>query len=242
MIILRKYGVLTEIVFPIIKRSAVDFAVSADYTPAAGDVKISKDAASPSNTTNLPRAITMGNGAMWGLTLTAAEMQAGQIAITIIDASTKAIEDQMLLIDTYGQASAKHQFDLNSATVTADVASLNGSTNWISNFRSMFDGTGYAGGTTRMKVDTNIKKNAAFSGFIFFMQDSNGAGVTGLTVTAQRSLDGAAFAACANSPSEIGAGFYKLDLAAADLNANIVALKFTGGSALTCAPTIITQP
>jgi hypothetical protein len=65
---------------------------------------------------------------------------------------------------------------------------------------------------------------------------------TGLTVTATRSLDGAAFEACANAVSEIGSGWYKIDLAAADLNANIVALKFTATGADATNLTIPTQP
>ncbi len=82
-------------------------------------------------------------------------------------------------------------------------------------------------------LDSGVQKNTALSGFTFFMADSSDhvSGKTGLTVTAQRSLDGAAFGACANSVSEIGSGWYKIDLAAADLNGNVVALKFTATGA-----------
>lgn len=76
-----------------------------------------------------------------------------------------------------------------------------------------------------------IKKNVAYAAFTFMMYDTNGDPATGLTVTAQRSLDGAAFAACANAVAEIGNGWYKIDLAAADLNADNVALKFTATGA-----------
>ena len=80
-------------------------------------------------------------------------------------------------------------------------------------------------------------KNTAFTAFSFAMYDGNGAPKTGLTVTAQRSLDGAAFAACANSPTELASGFYLITLAAADLNADVVALRFTAPGA---DPTLIT--
>ena len=40
---LSKYNTARHIYLPIVKRAVVDFAVSADWTPAAGDVKISKD-------------------------------------------------------------------------------------------------------------------------------------------------------------------------------------------------------
>lgn len=57
--------------------------------------------------------------------------------------------------------------------------------------------------SNEVKVQAGVKKNAALSAFEFFMVDSTDhvSGKTGLTVTAQRSLDGAAFGSCANSPS-----------------------------------------
>lgn len=89
-----------------------------------------------------------------------------------------------------------------------------------------------------------ITKNTALSGFAFFVKDSSDhvSGKTGLTVTAARSLDGAAFASCANAVSEIGNGWYKIDLAAADLNGNVVALYFTASGADPVAVTVVTEP
>jgi hypothetical protein len=114
---LSKYGVARHIYIPIVKRGVVDFAVGADWTPAAGDVKISKDGGAAANVTNLPTAITMGNTAMWDFSLTATEMQAAQIKVTVADAATKAVEDQMFVIETYGDASAQHAFDLDTSSV-----------------------------------------------------------------------------------------------------------------------------
>jgi len=79
-----------------------------------------------------------------------------------------------------------------------------------------------------------IKKNTAYSNFTFMMFDTAGDPATGKTVTATRSIDGAAFASCANAVSEISSGWYKINLAAADLNGDNIALKFT---ATGCAPT-----
>lgn len=118
MEILRKYGALTDIYFPLIKVGGNNFAVAADFTHAAGDTKISKDGGAAGDTTNAPSAIVMGNGAMWKLTLTATEMQAAKISITVIDAATKAVEDQMIILSTYGNASAEHEFDLDTAAIT----------------------------------------------------------------------------------------------------------------------------
>jgi hypothetical protein len=65
---------------------------------------------------------------------------------------------------------------------------------------------------------------------------------TGLTITATRSLDGAAFASCANSATEVSGGWYKIDLAAGDVNGNMVVLRFAGTGADTREVAIVTQP
>lgn len=124
MEILRKYGVQTTIRFPLIKRNVLDLAATADYTPATGDTKISKDGGNFANTTNNPAAVGGTGSVGWTLTLTATEMQAAQIAIQIVDAATKAVEDQFILISTYGNASAEHAFDLDSAVVTPADGSI----------------------------------------------------------------------------------------------------------------------
>jgi hypothetical protein len=113
---LRKYNTATHVYVPIVKRAVVDFAVSADWTPAAGDVKISKDGGAAANVTNLPTAITMGNGAVWDFSLTATEMQAAKIVVTIVDSATKAVEDQCFDIVTFGNASAEYPPDFSDAT------------------------------------------------------------------------------------------------------------------------------
>jgi hypothetical protein len=88
-----------------------------------------------------------------------------------------------------------------------------------------------------------MAKNVAFSNFEFVMVDSTDhvTPKTGLTITAQRSIDGAAFAACANAPTEVGNGTYKIDLAASDLNGNAVTLRFAATGADTRLVTVITQ-
>ena len=85
---------------------------------------------------------------------------------------------------------------------------------------------------TEVSVD-GIKKNTALNNFMFLMVDSTDhvTGKTGLTVTAERSIDGAAFAACANAVTEVSAGIYKINLAATDLNGDVITLKFTGTAA-----------
>lgn len=89
-----------------------------------------------------------------------------------------------------------------------------------------------------------LAKNTAFAAFPFKMVSSSDhvAPATAITVTAQRSIDGGAFAACANPVVEISAGWYKIDLAAADLNGDAIALKFGGSGADQVDITILTQP
>lgn len=81
--------------------------------------------------------------------------------------------------------------------------------------------------------NVSVKKNSALAGFQFVMADSadHVTPKTGLTITAVRSINGAAFAACTNAATEIANGWYTIDLSAADLNGNTIALKFTSTGA-----------
>lgn len=96
----KKYATATTIDFPLVKPDGIDFEVSATF--AAGDAKISKDSAAASNTTNLP----VDSGLFYSLTLTAAEMTAQRVIITLIDSATKVWLDEAIIIETYGSASA----------------------------------------------------------------------------------------------------------------------------------------
>lgn len=87
----------------------------------------------------------------------------------------------------------------------------------------------------------NPRKGVALSGFIFNMYSSSGAPATGLTVTAQRSIDGAAFAACTNSVTEVGDGAYKINLSLTDMAGNVINLKFTATGAQQQNVTLVTQ-
>lgn len=134
--------------------------------------------------------------------------------------------------------------DATSTFILFPMASLGLDTTALTNIKAMFDGTGYAGGTIRLKIDGAFRKNTALAGFTFMMIDSSDdiSGKTGLTITAQRSIDGGAFASCANSASEISNGLYKIDLAAADLNGNVITLRFTASGANPTELTIVTTP
>lgn len=78
-----------------------------------------------------------------------------------------------------------------------------------------------------------LVKNTAFNNFAFLMIDSTDhvSPKTGLTITAKRSLDGGAFAACANSATELSNGWYLINLATTDTNANSIIFLFTATGA-----------
>lgn len=107
---LRKYGVAATIDFQLYTPDGVDF--KSDAAHAAGDTKIMKDEAAEGNTTN---GFT-DEGQGYSIVLTATEMQAARVVVYVVDqTSPKAWLDMALTIDTYGNASAQHEFDLDTA-------------------------------------------------------------------------------------------------------------------------------
>jgi len=115
--ILRKYGELLTtakaITFSLFEVDGIDLRVDATF--ATGDVTISKDGGAETNTTNLP--VDEGKG--YSLILTLAELQCSQARVSIVDQTgTKVWLDTELLVETYGNASAMHAFDLDTALVT----------------------------------------------------------------------------------------------------------------------------
>jgi len=96
-----------------------------------------------------------------------------------------------------------------------------------------------------VQADLPIKvtKNVALAAFPFPMVDATDGitSETGKSVTAERSLDGNAFAACANAVTEISDGWYKISLDAADLNGDTIALRFASSGCADTKFTLVTQ-
>lgn len=92
-------------------------------------------------------------------------------------------------------------------------------------------------------LPAGIKKNTALNNFEVLLVSSSDhiSPVTGATVTATRSIDGGAFAACANSVTEVSGGVYKINLAASDLNGDVITLKFSATGADSRIITIVTN-
>jgi len=72
-----------------------------------------------------------------------------------------------------------------------------------------------------------FKKNTAATLSFTMFDTTLGTLRSGEAVTATRSIDGAAFAACANPVAEIASGAYKISLDATDLNGDMIILLFT---------------
>ena len=128
----RKYGVAATIDgVHLIERGAVDF--KSNPTLATGDAKISKDGGALANLTTLP-AVTPASSRCVRISLSATEMQAARIVVELIDqTSPKEWEDQVVIIETYGNASAQHAFDRDTANVT--VESLEGTARVVQQLR-----------------------------------------------------------------------------------------------------------
>lgn len=92
-------------------------------------------------------------------------------------------------------------------------------------------------------LPSGIRKNATLNNFSFAMTDAatHYSFKTGLAVTAERSIDGGAFASCTNAPAEVGNGVYKINLSAADTNGSVILLKFTAAGADDRMVTIVTE-
>jgi hypothetical protein len=225
-------------------------------TLAAGDVKISKDGGATANLTTLP-VVTPAGGASIKVTVSVTEMTADNVTITFRDAAGAEWCDLGINIPTAARQIddlAASSTALTNATwtdtkagyldaaITSRLASGNVTVGGYAAGQTPADSvlvtpanklaTNASGYVTKVTVD-GYKKNTAVNNFMFKMVDSadHVTGKTGLTVTATRSIDGAAFAACANSVTEITSGWYDIDFAATDMNGDVIAFEFTATGA-----------
>lgn len=179
-----------------------------------------------------------------------------RMAGTVATAKTVATEFCFMIVaniesDTYAKVDteiADIQSRIPAALVSGKIDSNMGSiTNYvITNLAysaGAIDAAAIAADvTTELTAGIRIKKNTALANFMFLMVDSTDhvTPKTGLTITATMSIDGAAFASCANSATEVANGMYKINLAATDLNGDVITLRFTGTAADARLITIVT--
>lgn len=134
---LAKYNQAKTINFSLFEIDGVDMRINATF--ATGDITIMKNEGAPANTSNLPT----DEGTGYSLVLTATEMSAARIQITMIDQTgTKVWLDNTIEIETFGNSSAEHEFDLDSTTV--DVGAISGDSTAADNLELDYDGTGFS--------------------------------------------------------------------------------------------------
>jgi hypothetical protein len=167
-----------------------------------------------------------------------------------------------LTIENFGQNGTDVLNIRGHGKLTLAASCVGGAIKWDGHFTIINNGTtsditkdeisenvdtvGVAITAIKAKTDnlpSGIPKNVALAAFPLFMVDSSDkvTGKTGESVTAQRSIDGAAFGACANSVTETGNGVYKIDLEASDLNGDTIVFKFTSANALARIIGVVTQ-
>jgi hypothetical protein len=115
----RKYGEATTLDFVLASYSGPDLNVSATF--AAGDLKIAKDEGAAANTTNLP----VDKGSYYSLDLTAAELTAKRVVITVIDQTSPNIWlPDVIVIETTEHPSSQHPdpFLLDAGTAQSATA------------------------------------------------------------------------------------------------------------------------
>lgn len=155
-----KYGTQSDIRFTMVKRGVVDLAVSADWTPAAADSAISKDGGNYADTTNTV-AVVGGSPtrsvAGWKLTISSTEAQAAEINIQIVDAATKAVEDQFLTVYTYGNASAKFAGDWSDIVRLGLTALPNAAAEAAGGLYTRGSGAGQITQDANGRIDVSLK-------------------------------------------------------------------------------------
>lgn len=102
--------------------------------------------------------------------------------------------------------------------------------------------SGNVSGSVGSIASVRPKKNTGLDNFMFPMFDATTKNPkTGLTVTAERAIDGNPFSPCSSGAVELSNGVYRVSLSADDLNGNKVMLRFSATGADDQLIEIITQ-
>lgn len=130
------------------------------------------------------------------------------------------------------------------APMPANAVQLGGSTQSLDDLKDFAD-AGYDPATNKVQgvvlTDTvttitngqdRYQKNVAAADIPFVLVDSTDhvTRKTGITVTATRSIDGAAFGSATGTVSEVANGVYSFDASQADMNGNNIVFRFTGAA------------
>lgn len=146
-VFLRKYGVETKVDFALYKLDGT--GLKTDAASASGDVTLYRD---EGNVETLDADAFTDEGAVYSLTLSATEMGAARIIVAIVDQSNPQVWlDKTLIVETYGNASAQHEFDLDTATQGVNVTQLGGAAQSLTDLKDFAD-TGYDPATHKVET------------------------------------------------------------------------------------------
>lgn len=132
---------------------------------------------------------------------------------------------------------------ITSTAVGADAIALTGGFSGYG-LKGSISGniTGNLSGSVGSISTVRPKKNTGLDNFMFPMFDSTTKNPKiGLTVTAERAIDGNPFSPCSNAAVELSNGVYRVNLSASDLNGNKIMLRFSSPGADDQLVEIITQ-
>lgn len=163
MLFLRKYNVTLDLAtagslrirFPIRKAGSADFATGSDWTPATGDVKVSKDGGAQANIGTLP---TYSNGS-WEFILTGTELSARLTEVHVVDSATKAVDDEAFNVETFGNASAMFAGDYTDA-VRRGMTALPAAATGTSGGFPTFSGTPTVNGSGTLTITGAVATQA----------------------------------------------------------------------------------
>ena len=164
MYVLKKYGVATKLVFPLYTFGTTDYATTIAAI-ASGDAKIMKDEGSWNAITSDSGLFVSEGEGFWSVNLTTTEMEFATGALKIVDQTgTKLWEDQSIVMDTYGHASAEHGMDLDLAQGKHIIETQGSYTEQqaLSLILSMLAGRSSGSGLT-FKTPDNVATRAVFT-------------------------------------------------------------------------------
>lgn len=145
-IYLRKYGVAATVDFCLYELDGTDLKV--DAVSASGDITLNRGEAGV-ETLDADAFADLGSG--YSLALSIAEMTTDRIIVYIIDQTNpKAWLDKVLIIETYGNASAQHPFDLATTTQAVNVTQIGGIAQSATDLKDFAD-TGYDPATHKVQ-------------------------------------------------------------------------------------------
>jgi hypothetical protein len=122
---LRKYGVESKINFTLFEVDGVDFRTDAVCTST--DCVIMKNEGAEATCANT--FVDEGQG--YSLTLAAGELEAARVVVYVVDSATKVWLDESIVVETYGNASAMHAFDLGTAMESQTVGTTTTNTDMV---------------------------------------------------------------------------------------------------------------